>query len=82
MQRPSFDKEYLSRELGKVASKITKPVTLFIIGGGGLAFYGLKEATKDIDVIMQNPDESSKRPKIQNPKSSSHHKSLQRNAGQ
>lgn len=57
MQRPSFDKEYLSRELGKVASKITKPVTLFIIGGGGLAFYGLKEATKDIDVIMQNPDE-------------------------
>ena len=57
MQRPSFDKKYLSRELGKIASKITKPVTLFIIGGGGLAFYGLKEATKDIDVILQNPDE-------------------------
>jgi hypothetical protein len=57
MQKSSFDKEYLSREFDKVASKITKPVTLFVIGGGGLAFYGLKEATKDIDVILQNPDE-------------------------
>jgi len=57
MQRPSFDKKYLSREFDKVASKIAKPVTLFIIGGGGLAFYGLKEATKDIDVILQNPSE-------------------------
>ena len=57
MKRPSFDKKYLSREFDEVASKITKPVTLFIIGGGSLAFYGLKEATKDIDVILQNPNE-------------------------
>jgi len=57
MQSPSFDKKYLSREFDKVALKITKPVTLFIIGGGGLAFYGLKEATKDIDVILQDPNE-------------------------
>jgi hypothetical protein len=56
MQRPSFDKNYLSRELDKVASKTTKPVTLFIIGGGGLAWYGLKEATKDVDIILQNPN--------------------------
>jgi hypothetical protein len=57
MQRPSFNKKYLPREFDKVATKITKPITLFIIGGGGLAFYGLKEATKDIDVVVQNSDE-------------------------
>jgi hypothetical protein len=57
MQRPFFDKKYLSREFDKVASKITKPVTIFIIGGGGLAFYGLKNATKDIDVILRNLNE-------------------------
>jgi hypothetical protein len=57
MQRSSFDRKYLSREFNKVSSKITKPVTIFIIGGGGLAFYGLKDATKDIDVILPNSDE-------------------------
>jgi hypothetical protein len=57
MYRPSFDKKYLLQEFDKITSKITKPVTLFIIGGGGLAFYGLKEATKDIDIIAQNPEE-------------------------
>lgn len=53
----SFDKKYLSREFSKVASKIAKPVSLYIIGGGGLAFYGLKEATKDIDVVLQTSEE-------------------------
>jgi hypothetical protein len=54
MQRPSFDKQYIQKELDKIASKISTPLTLFIIGGGGLSFYGLKEATKDIDVVVQN----------------------------
>jgi hypothetical protein len=52
-----FDKKYLEREFEKLASKVKKPVTLYIIGGGGLAFYGLKETTKDIDVVLQNTDE-------------------------
>ena len=25
---------------------------MFIIGGGAMAFYGLKDATKDIDIII------------------------------
>jgi len=57
MQRPSFDKEYLFKELDKLSSKILIPVNLFMIGGAALISYGLKEATKDIDVVLQNPDE-------------------------
>lgn len=57
MRSRSFDKKYLQREFSKLASKVRKPVVLFVIGGGGLAFYGLKETTKDIDVVTQNPDE-------------------------
>jgi len=45
------------QEFDKVASKISMPITLFIIGGGGLASYGLKEATKDVDVVLQNSAE-------------------------
>ncbi len=56
-QRRSFDKDFLQQEFEKLSSKIDKPVTLFLIGGGGLAFYGLKDATKDIDIILDNIDE-------------------------
>lgn len=54
MPRQTFDKEYLQREFEKLASKTKKPTILFIIGGGGLAFYGLKETTKDIDIVLQH----------------------------
>jgi hypothetical protein len=57
MQKPSFDKKYLIKELDKLSSKIPIPVNLFMIGGASLISYGLKEATKDIDVVLQNPDE-------------------------
>jgi hypothetical protein len=47
----------LQQEFDRLASKTSQPVTLFLIGGGGLAFYGLKDATKDIDVIVDNQEE-------------------------
>src|SRR4030067_3312454 len=56
-KRRSFDKDYLQQEFDKTASKINQPVTLFLIGGGGLAFYGLKDATKDIDIIIDGQKE-------------------------
>jgi len=51
-KRRSFDKDYLQQEFDKLASKTNQTVTMFLIGGGGLAFYGLKDATKDIDIIL------------------------------
>ena len=54
-QRRSFNKNYLQQEFDKLDAK-TQPVTLYLIGGGAMAFYGLKEATKDIDIILTNAE--------------------------
>lgn len=51
-KRPSFDRKYILAELDKLSSKIVVPTQIFIIGGLALISYGLKEATKDIDVVV------------------------------
>lgn len=53
-QRPSFSKEYVLKELDRLSSKIKVQIRLFIIGGLGLINFGLKEATKDVDVVIQS----------------------------
>lgn len=57
MQRTSFNQDYIIRELDKLSLKITIPVKLLMIGGMGLIHFGLKDATKDIDVVVQSPRE-------------------------
>ena len=57
MRRSSFNREYIFRELDKLASRISRPVNPFVIGGLGLIRYGLKEATKDIDVVIKTSPE-------------------------
>jgi hypothetical protein len=56
-KRRIFDKNYLREEFGKLNAKTEHPLTLFLIGGGAMAFYGLKDATKDIDIILTNTDD-------------------------
>ena len=53
-KRPSFDRKYILAELDKLSSKIVIPTQIFIIGGLALISYGLKEATKDVDVVVLN----------------------------
>jgi hypothetical protein len=55
-QRPSFNRYYLQQEFDKLDVK-TRPVTLYLIGGGAMAFYGLKDATKDIDIILTSVEQ-------------------------
>ena len=38
-------------------SFLTEKVTLYLIGGGAMSFLGLKDATKDIDVIVRTQKE-------------------------
>src|SRR3972149_4334677 len=52
IQRRSFDKDYLQQEFNKLDATAKEPMTLYLIGGGAMAFYGLKAATKDIDIIL------------------------------
>lgn len=51
-QRRSFDKNYLNQEFDKLNATTKQHFTLYLIGGGAMAFYGLKAATKDIDIIL------------------------------
>ena len=55
-QRRSFDKNYLQQEFDKLNATAKQPMTLYLIGGGAMAFYGLKVATKDIDIILTNQE--------------------------
>jgi hypothetical protein len=56
-KRPFFDKNYLQREFDKLNAQTKHILTLFLIGGGAMAFYGLKDATKDIDIILTTKDD-------------------------
>ncbi|MEK6933645.1 MAG: DUF6036 family nucleotidyltransferase [Nanoarchaeota archaeon] len=51
-----FNKDELDQLLANVGSKIEKPVNIFMIGGCALSFKGLKEATKDIDIIITDQE--------------------------
>ncbi len=54
-QRRSFNKDYLKQEFDRLNAIAGRPIALYLIGGGAMAFYGLKVATKDIDIILTNP---------------------------
>jgi len=41
----------------EIDEKLTKNVNVYIIGGAALLFEGLKPATKDIDLILENKSE-------------------------
>jgi len=55
IKRPSFDKQYINAELDKLSTTVARSTTIFIIGGLALINYGLKVATKDIDVVLTKP---------------------------
>jgi predicted transcriptional regulator len=57
MNRPSFNGKFVTTELAKVAAIIPKNTTIFIIGGLALINYGLKDATKDIDIVVRSKQE-------------------------
>jgi hypothetical protein len=56
-QRRSFDRNYLQQEFDKLNAIAKQPMTLYLIGGGAMAFYGLKDATKDIDILLTNHED-------------------------
>lgn len=51
MARVKFDEKYVSAELAS-------PVAIYLIGGAAMIRYGLKAATKDIDVLLSTREET------------------------
>lgn len=52
--RPRFDADYIESTFGTVGRRLEQSLTVYLIGGGSLALRGLKEATKDIDVVVDS----------------------------
>ena len=52
-----FNKQELESLLSEVGKNIGKPLKIYMIGGCALSFKGLKEATKDIDIIVTNQED-------------------------
>ena len=52
-----FDKEYIDAELEKIGIRIQRTVKIYLIGGCAMSFRGLKESTKDIDIVFKNMEE-------------------------
>lgn len=50
--RARFDSSYIRSELERIGQQLDEPCTVFLIGGGAMAFRGLKDTTKDIDLIV------------------------------
>jgi hypothetical protein len=55
--RPQFDATYIEAELQELGAMLNSDVTAFLIGGGAMAFRGLKDTTKDIDLVVTTETE-------------------------
>ena len=54
--RRRFDSEYIRSELERIGNQLETPLTVYLIGGGSMAFRDLKETTKDIDLVVTHGD--------------------------
>ncbi|MEF8848956.1 MAG: DUF6036 family nucleotidyltransferase [Candidatus Thermoplasmatota archaeon] len=54
-----FDRCYIEKELKKLNAFLSRQISIYVIGGGAMGFYGLKTATKDIDVLLPSEKQAS-----------------------
>ena len=47
-----FGKEYIQKEFTKINMILKEKVNLYMLGGGAMSFQKLKDATKDVDVVL------------------------------
>jgi len=54
--RPICGREYIEDEIQRIGEGLSEPLTVYLISGGAMSLRDLKEATKDIDLIVANGD--------------------------
>ncbi|MFQ5976156.1 MAG: hypothetical protein ACE5J5_07580 [Candidatus Hydrothermarchaeales archaeon] len=52
-----FAKDYVRVELGKIGSTLGRRITVFLLGGCCMTFRDLKDATKDVDMVLTSPED-------------------------
>ena len=50
--RERFSRGYIEEELREIGEGIDGSLRVYLIGGGAMSFLGLKDATKDIDIVV------------------------------
>jgi len=55
--RARFDSAYIRSELERIGDALDEPLTVYLIGGGAMAFRDLKNTTKDIDLIVSSGED-------------------------
>lgn len=45
---------YIKNELIQIDKLLKKKITVYLIGGSAMSFYGIKDSTKDIDALFEN----------------------------
>lgn len=45
---------YIKNELIQIDELLKKKITVYLIGGSAMSFYGIKDSTKDIDVLFEH----------------------------
>ena len=51
-----FKADYIDKELGEIGRRVGKPISIYLIGGCAMSFSGLKESTKDVDIVFAGMD--------------------------
>jgi hypothetical protein len=46
--------DYIKNELVQIDKRLKKSIDIYLIGGCAMSYYGIKDATKDIDVLFKN----------------------------
>lgn len=49
-----FNASYIEKEFKKIAKRINKKLSIYLIGGCAMSFRGLKESTKDVDIVIES----------------------------
>ena len=57
MARRKFKLKYIENELKNIGKRIPKKVEVVLIGGANMMYRGLKAATKDVDIVVMNPND-------------------------
>jgi hypothetical protein len=54
--RERFGRDYIERELRRIAEGLETDVEAYLIGGGAMSLRDLKDTTKDIDLVVSNEE--------------------------
>ena len=57
--RERFGREYIETEFQELGEGLKTSLEIYLIGGGAMSFLNLKDATKDIDVVVSDTSDLS-----------------------